>query len=115
MNRLVTSDRAPGVIKAIEVCFARAARQRCLAHRMRNLAAKVPEDVWPEFKVRVQAAYQAPIRPIACELAAGVVADVDENGGGPGVRLRKSGRSKRLRLPQGAKMSGRQRLTAAPN
>jgi hypothetical protein len=26
---------------------------------MRNLAAKVPEDVWPEFKARVQVAYQA--------------------------------------------------------
>src|SRR5262249_41137767 len=36
---LVTSDGAPGIIKAIEVCFPRAARQRCLAHRMRNLAA----------------------------------------------------------------------------
>ena len=72
---LVTSDGAPGIIKAIEVCFPRAARQRCLAHRMRNLAAKVPEDVWPDFKVRAQAAYQAPSRAIARELAAGVVAD----------------------------------------
>jgi transposase-like protein len=35
----------------------------------------VPEDVWPEFKVRAQAAYQAPSRAIARELAAGVVAD----------------------------------------
>jgi len=72
---LVTSDGAPGVIKAIEVCFPRTARQRCLAHRMRNLAAKLPEEEWPEFKVRVQAAYQAPSRAIARELAAGVVAD----------------------------------------
>ena len=72
---LVTSDGAPGIIKAIEVCFPRAARQRCLAHRMRNLAAKVPEDVWPDFKARVQAAYQAPSRAIARELAAGIVAD----------------------------------------
>ena len=72
---LVTSDGAPGIIKAIEVCFPRAARQRCLAHRMRNLAAKVPEDVWPDFKARVQAAYQAPSRAIARELAAGLVAD----------------------------------------
>ena len=72
---LVTSDGAPGIIKAIEVCFPRAARQRCLAHRMRSLAAKVPEDVWPEFKVRVQAAYQAPSRAIARELAAGIVTD----------------------------------------
>jgi putative transposase len=72
---LVTSDGAAGLIKAIEICFPRAARQRCLAHRMCNLAAKVPEDVWPEFKVRAQAAYQAPSRAIARELAAGVVAD----------------------------------------
>jgi transposase-like protein len=72
---LVTSDGAPGIIKAIEVCFPRAARQRCLAHRMRNLAIKVPENVWLEFKVRVQAAYQAPSRAIARDLAAGVVAD----------------------------------------
>jgi putative transposase len=72
---LVISDGAPGVIKAIEVCFPRAARQRCLAHRMRNLATKVPEDVWPEFKARVQSAYQAPSRAIARELAAGIVAD----------------------------------------
>jgi hypothetical protein len=42
---------------------------------MRNLAAKVPEDVWPEFKARIQAAYQAPSHAIARELAAGVVAD----------------------------------------
>jgi putative transposase len=72
---LVTSDGAPGIIKAIEVCFPRAARQRCLAHRMRNLVVKVPEHEWPEFKLRVQAAYQAPSRAIARELAAGVVAD----------------------------------------
>jgi putative transposase len=72
---LVTSDGAPGIIKAIELCFPRAARQRCLAHRMRNLAAKLPEDVWPEFKVRAQATYQAPSRAIARDLAAGVVAD----------------------------------------
>ena len=71
----MTSDGAPGIIKAIEVCFPRAARQRCLAHRIRNLAIKVPEDVWPEFKVRVQATYQAPSRAIARDLAAGVVAD----------------------------------------
>jgi putative transposase len=58
-----------------EICFPRAARQRCLAHRMRNLAVKVPEDVWSEFKVRAQAVYQAPSRAIARELAAGVVAD----------------------------------------
>jgi transposase-like protein len=49
--------------------------QRCLAHRMRNLAAKLPEDVWPEFKARAQASHQAPSRAIARELGTGVVAD----------------------------------------
>jgi transposase-like protein len=72
---LVASEGAPGIIKAIETCFPRSARQRCLAHRMRNLAVKVPEDLWPEFKVRVQASYQVPSRQIARELADGIVAD----------------------------------------
>ncbi|MGH6874043.1 MAG: IS256 family transposase [Aestuariivirgaceae bacterium] len=72
---LVVSDGAPGIIKAIEVCFPRSARQRCLAHRMRNLAVKVPEDLWPEFKARAQAAYQAPSRAIARELAKGIEID----------------------------------------
>ncbi|MFQ5974418.1 MAG: IS256 family transposase [Alphaproteobacteria bacterium] len=75
---LVTSDGAPGIIKAIETCFPRTARQRCLAHRLRNLAAKVPEDLWPQFKARVLASYQAPSRAIARELAEGVVADYEK-------------------------------------
>ena len=56
---LVVSDGAPGVLRAIDECFPRALRQRCLAHKMRNLASKVPEDVWPEFHVRARACYQA--------------------------------------------------------
>jgi transposase-like protein len=72
---LVASDGAPGIIRAIEECFPRSARQRCLAHRMRNLAVKVPIDLWPEFKVRVGACYQAPSRAIARQLASGVRAD----------------------------------------
>ena len=72
---LITSDGAPGIIKAIEICFPKSARQRCLAHRMRNLAVKVPEDLWPEFKARATAAYQAPSRAIARDLAEGLVGD----------------------------------------
>ncbi len=74
---LVVSGGAPGIVKAIETCFPRSERQRCLAHRMRNLAAKVPEDLWPEFKARATAAYQAPSRAIARELADGVIADFE--------------------------------------
>jgi hypothetical protein len=50
-------------------------RQRCLAHRMRNLAAKVPTDLWPEFKARATACYQVPSRAFARDLAAGLVAE----------------------------------------
>jgi len=76
---LVVSDGAPGIIKAIETCFPRSARQRCLAHRMRNLAAKVPEDLWPEVKARITAAYHAPSWVIARELAKGVVEDFERD------------------------------------
>ena len=72
---LVVSDGAPGIIRAIEECFPRSGRQRCLAHRMRNLAIKVSTDLWPEFKARVTACYQAPSRAIARELASGIRAD----------------------------------------
>jgi hypothetical protein len=43
-----------------------------LAHRMRNLAVKVPADQWPEFKARVTACYRAPSRAIARDLRAGI-------------------------------------------
>jgi putative transposase len=71
---LVASDGAPGVIRAIEECFPRAVRQRCLAHKMRNLLSKVPEDVWPEFKARAQACYQAASPALARLLRDDIVA-----------------------------------------
>jgi len=40
------------MIRAIEECLPRTARQRCLAHKVRNLQSKVPEDLWPEFDAR---------------------------------------------------------------
>jgi putative transposase len=71
---LVVSDGAPGVIKAIEVCFPRSTRQRCptgcatLRPRCRRICG-------PSFKARAAAACQAPSRKIARELADGLVAD----------------------------------------
>jgi Transposase, Mutator family len=47
---LVVSDGAPGMIRAIEECLPRSIRQRRLAHKMRNLQSKVPEDVWPSSR-----------------------------------------------------------------
>lgn len=71
---LIISDGAPGLIRAIEECFPRSARQRCLVHKMRNLQCKVPEPFWPEFKARAQACYQAASPALARMLREDVVA-----------------------------------------
>jgi len=75
---LVASDGAPGVIRAIEECLPRSLRQRCLAHKMRNLQSKVPEDVWPEFKARAAACYQA-ASPALARLLRNDIATTYEN------------------------------------
>jgi len=56
---LVVIDGAPGLIRAVETCFPRALRQRCLVHRTRNLRSKAPESQWPEIAIRARAAYEA--------------------------------------------------------
>ena len=56
---LVITDGAPGLIRAVEEVFPRTLRQRCLAHRIRNLQNKVPEERWREVKARARASYQA--------------------------------------------------------
>jgi transposase-like protein len=47
------------MMRAIEECLPRTARQRCLAHKVRNLQSKVPEDLWPEFNAAPFGCYQA--------------------------------------------------------
>jgi transposase-like protein len=49
----VTTDGAPGLIKAVEVVFPRSLRIRCWYHRMQNFSAKVPEELWPEIKAEI--------------------------------------------------------------
>lgn len=66
---LVASDGAGGLIRALEEVFPRSLRQRCLAHKMRNLQAKVPEERWREVIPQARAAYQAP-SPTLARLAA---------------------------------------------
>lgn len=57
---LVTTDGAPGLIKAVEECFPRSARQRCLVHKMRNIQVKVTdEQFWPQIKAEATSVYQA--------------------------------------------------------
>jgi transposase-like protein len=56
---LVIPDGAPGLIAAVEQVLPAALRQRCLAHRMRNLEAKVPAERWREFGPMARAVYQS--------------------------------------------------------
>jgi len=56
---LAVTDGAPGLIRAVETCFPRALRQRCLAHRLRNLRSKAPDSQWPEIAIRARACYEA--------------------------------------------------------
>src|SRR5262249_10674844 len=56
---LVVTDGAPGLIRAVETCFPRASRQRCLVHRLQDLRSKAPESQWPEIAIRARACYEA--------------------------------------------------------
>ena len=80
---LVTTDGAGGLIKAVEQCFPRAERQRCLAHKMRNLQNKSPEDQWPIFREHARACYQAPSAAVARTLKDGVVERFEKSEVGP--------------------------------
>jgi len=51
----VTTDGAPGLIRAVEQVWPHSLRIRCWVHKMRNLEAKVPRARWEEFKRQVQA------------------------------------------------------------
>jgi transposase-like protein len=58
---LVVTDGAAGLIRAVEECFSASLRQRCLAHRMRNLMSKFSAaEIATEFKQAAKAAYEAP-------------------------------------------------------
>lgn len=67
------TDGAAGLIRAVEECFPTSMRQRCLAHRMRNIVAKLPEDAIDEFRQAAKAAYEAPSPAMARALRTDLV------------------------------------------
>jgi putative transposase len=69
----VTTDGAPGLMRAVEEVFPNSLRQRCLAHKTRNVTDKVPDSVRAEIKNAVRAAYYAPNREVADMIAADVL------------------------------------------
>jgi putative transposase len=70
---LVTTDGAPGLMRAVEEIFPNSLRQRCLAHKTRNVTDKVPDSARAEIKNAVRAAYYAPNREVADMIAADVL------------------------------------------
>jgi transposase-like protein len=62
---LIATDGAPGLIRAVEEAWPKSLRQRCLAHKMRNVIDKVPDHARVEVKSMVKSAYYAPNREVA--------------------------------------------------
>ncbi len=60
MPTSVTSDGAPGLIKAIGVVFGSSIRVRCWFHRLANIRSKLPDDSAAEVMAEVRAIRDAP-------------------------------------------------------
>lgn len=60
MPTTVTSDGAPGLVKAIGVCFPASIRIRCWFHRLANIRAKLPDESASEVMAHVYAVRDAP-------------------------------------------------------
>jgi transposase-like protein len=56
----ITTDGAPGLIKAIDVVWPRSLRLRCWFHKRQNLAPHVPPQAWLAFKALVVDRRDAP-------------------------------------------------------
>jgi putative transposase len=71
----ITTDGAPGLMRAVEEVFPNSLRQRCLAPagKTRNVTDKVPDSARAEIKNAVRAAYYAPNREVADMIAADVL------------------------------------------
>jgi transposase-like protein len=60
MPTSVTTDGAPGMIKAVEVVFSRSIRMRCWFHRLANIRSKLPDEAAPEVMAHLYAVRDAP-------------------------------------------------------
>ncbi len=69
----VATDGAPGLIRAVTEVSPHGLRQRCLALKTHNVVDKVPHSAHDEVKADAQAAYHAPIRHIADQIAVKVL------------------------------------------
>ncbi len=70
---LTTTDGAPGLIRAASEVWPTSLRQRCLAHKTRNVLEKVLEADQPKGKAAVRGAYYAATREVAEHVAGDVL------------------------------------------
>lgn len=70
----VTTDGAPGLIRAVETVWPEAERIRCWMHKMQNVLAKVPETMRDELRAWLAAVRDAPDCQAGKEVAAQVIA-----------------------------------------
>jgi len=77
---LVVMDGAPGLVKAVKRIWPRAYRQRGLAHKMRNIVAKLPRLMLAKMKGLVQQVFQAPTAPAKKSVLVGIVEVTDDEG-----------------------------------
>jgi putative transposase len=71
---LVVMDGAPGLVKAVKRVWPRAYRQRCLAHKMRNIVAKLPRLMQAKMKDLVTQVFQAPSHAAALKRGRDLIA-----------------------------------------
>jgi putative transposase len=65
MPTTITSDGAPGLVKAIGVCFPASIRIRCWFHRLANIRAKLPDESASQVMAHLYAVRDAPTRDAA--------------------------------------------------
>ncbi len=75
---LISTDGAPGLIRAVEEAWPDSLRQRCLAHKIRNVLDKVSDQDREEVRAMVQSAWYAPNRKIGEMIATDVLSRFQE-------------------------------------
>ena len=70
----VTTDGAPGLIKAVEAMWPEAERIRCWAHKMRNVLEKAPEEVKAQVRAWLELVREAPDYQTGKQIAELVIA-----------------------------------------
>jgi len=75
---LIISDGAPGLIKAIRECFPESDRQRCIAHKMRNISNKLTEEGRMNVMPGIREVFYQSDKEISMLLASKIVEDFAE-------------------------------------